>query len=670
VAEAVSIHEEEALGRAYDARLMRRLLAYLRPYRWRVVLAVLLLLTGALVELVGPYLTKVALDTAIPEADTTLLALLASAFFGALLLAFALEAAQTLVTTWLGQRVMFDLREEIFAHLQQLGLPYYDRNPVGRLMTRVTSDVEALNELFSSGVVAVFGDLFTLFFILGALFLLDAQLALVAMAVMPFIFAVAIVFRRRIREAYRDIRIRLARINAFLQERISGIAVIQLFGQEARTADRFREVNDDYLAAHLRSITYYALFFPVIELLTAVSFALIITYGGAGVIAGTVSVGVIAAFLQYSRRFFRPIQDLSEKYNMLQGAMAASERIFQLLDTPAGSAPPRWVRDTAQDHEPQRALPTRSGVEPGREPGGEPAAAGPAVPLPSGAIEFRNVWFAYQTRDGRTSGDVDAGERADWEWVLCDVSFRARAGERIAVVGHTGAGKTSLISLLMRFYEPQRGEILFDGVPIRDIPVDVLREHIGLVLQDVFLFSRDVAYNIRLGRADIDDAAIHAAAREVGADDVVLRLPRAWAEPIGERGASLSVGERQLLSFARALAFDPLVLVLDEATSSVDSALEQRIEIALERLMTGRTSIVIAHRLSTVRNADRILVLHHGELREEGTHGELLRKGGLYARLHELQFVGAGSGTAGGATAGGATAGGAAAGEGGRGRGW
>jgi ATP-binding cassette, subfamily B, multidrug efflux pump len=628
VAGAVSIHEEEALGRAYDARLMRRLLTYLRPYRWRVVLAIALLVTGALVELVGPYLTKVALDTAIPNADTTLLALLASAFLGSLLLAFALEAAQTLVTTGLGQRVMADLREEIFAHLQRIDLPYYDRNPVGRLMTRVTSDVEALNELFSSGVVAVFGDLFTLFFILGALFLLDAELALVAMAVMPFIFGVAIVFRRRIREAYRDIRVRLARINAFLQERITGIGVIQLFGQERRTATRFREINDDYLGAHLRSITYYALFFPVIELLTAVSFALIIVYGGAGVLAGTVSVGVIAAFLQYSRRFFRPIQDLSEKYNMLQGAMAASERIFQLLDTPVGSTPPHAAAAAASRRELAR-----------RDAAG--AAAGPARPRARGEIEFRDVWFAYQTRDGRTTAEIADGDRGAvaWEWVLCGVSFRARPGERVAVVGHTGAGKTTMINLLMRFYEPQQGEILFDGVPIRDVPIAELRERIGLVLQDVFLFSRDVAFNIRLGRDDIADAAVVAAAREVGAHPYIERLPAGYDEPLGERGASLSVGERQLLSFARALAFDPLVLVLDEATSSVDSALEQRIEQALDRLMRGRTSLVIAHRLSTIRNADRILVLHHGELREQGTHAELLHSGGLYARLYELQFA-------------------------------
>jgi ATP-binding cassette, subfamily B, multidrug efflux pump len=589
--------EEEALGKAYDARLMRRLLGYLRPYRLRVAGAVLLLVCGAALELAGPLLTRVALDRAIPAGDTTLLTLLAVALLTALLLSFALEAAQTLVTTWLGQHVMYDLRRQIFAHLQRLPLPYYDRNPVGRIMTRVTSDVEVLNELFSSGVVTIFGDVFTLFFIIGAMFMLDWQLALLTLAVMPFVFAAAIIFRRRIREAYRDVRVRLARINAFLQEHISGVRIVQLFGRETAAADQFRGVNRDYLSAHLRSILYYALFFPVIEVLTAIALALILVQGGLRTLDGAVTVGTVAAFLQFARRFFRPIQDLSEKYNMLQGAMASSERIFALLDT-----------------------------EPAREP---PAAQRVALPEPvRGEIEFRNVWFAYIRR----------ADDAEWDWVLRDISFRIRPGQRVAVVGHTGAGKTSLISLLLRYYEPQRGEILFDGVPIRNVATDELRARIGLVLQDVFLFSRDVQYNIRLGRADITDEQVRAAAHRVGAASLIERLPGRYAEPLGERGVSLSVGERQLLSFARALAFDPRVLILDEATSSVDSTLEDRIDHALQTLMRGRTSLVIAHRLSTVQGADRILVLHHGELREEGTHEQLLARGGLYARLHELQF--------------------------------
>jgi ATP-binding cassette subfamily B protein len=599
VAGGSAAHEEEALGKAYDARLMRRLLGYLRPHRVRVVTAVFVLLAAAAVELVGPILTKIALDRAIPDGDAALLLLLAGALLASLLLAFVLEAVQTIVTTWLGQHVMYDLRRQIFAHLQRLPLPYFDRNPVGRTMTRVTSDVEVLNELFSSGVVTIFGDVFTLLLIVTAMFVMDWQLALVTLTVMPFVFAVAIIFRTRIREAYRDVRVRLARINAFLQEHISGVAVVQLFGRERAADAQFRAVNDHYLAAHLRSIRYYALFFPIIEILTAIALAAIITYGGFAVLSASVSIGTVAAFLQFARRFFRPIQDLSEKYNMLQGAMASSERIFSLLDTTA--------------ERPARDAPAQ-------------------LPRPgAGTIEFRNVWFAY----------VRSGERPDapWDWVLRDVSFHVRGGERVAIVGHTGAGKTSIISLLLRFYEPQRGDILFDGVPIGDVPVHELRERIGLVLQDVFLFSRDIEYNIRLGRTDIGAERVHEAAHRVGADTLIAQLPGGYHEPLGERGASLSVGERQLLSFARALAFEPQVLILDEATSSVDSALEHRIDQALAALMRGRTSIVVAHRLSTVQNADRIIVLHHGELREEGTHESLLRRRGLYARLYELQFA-------------------------------
>jgi ATP-binding cassette, subfamily B, multidrug efflux pump len=475
-------------------------------------------------------------------------------------------------------------------------------------MTRVTSDVEVLNELFSSGVVAIFGDLFTLLLIVTAMFVLDWRLALLTLAVMPFVLLVAIVFRRRIREAYRDVRVRLARINAYLQEHISGVAVVQLFGREAAATQQFGSINREYLAAHLRSITYYALFFPIIEVLTAIALAIIIVYGGFETVGGATSVGTVAAFLQFARRFFRPIQDLSEKYNMLQGAMASAERIFALLDTPP--------------------------AEPSR-------AAQAALPHPGrGEIEFRNVWFAYVRAGAPESGGAaGGGAEEDWEWVLRDVSFRIRPGTRVAVVGHTGAGKTSLISLMLRFYEPQRGEILFDGVPIRDVPAAELRARIGLVLQDVFLFSRSVGYNVGMGRGDIDERRIRDAVQRVGAAGMVERLPGGLDAPLGERGASLSVGERQLLSFARALAFDPQVLILDEATSSVDSALEARIEEALGILMRGRTSVVIAHRLSTVQHADEILVLHHGELKERGHHGELLRLDGLYARLHELQFT-------------------------------
>lgn len=587
-----AIGAEETAAGGYDPRLLRRLVAYLRPYRWQVAAALLLLFSGAALELAGPYITKLALDRAIPSGDMTLLGRLIAIYLAALALAFAAEYLHTLLSTWLGQTVMFDLRTEVFTHLQRLSLRYFDRNPVGRLMTRVTNDVEQLNEAFSSGLVTIFGDLFTLLFILGVMIHLDWRLALVTFTVLPLVAAAAFFFRGLIRRAYREIRVRLARINAFTQEHVSGVRVVQLFGREETVVGRFRRVNADHLEAHLRSIRYYALFFPVVEVLTAVALALILWYGGGETLRGTLTVGVVAAFLQYTRRFFRPIQDLSEKYNILQAAMSAAERIFELLDTEPE------IRD---DPDP--------------------------LPLPSpprGEIEFRDVWFRYDE---------------DGEWVLRGVSFTARAGERVAIVGATGAGKSTIISLLMRFYDVSRGEILFDGVPIRRVRVAELRERIGLVLQDVFLFSDSVEANIRLGEARIGPDRVRAAAERVGAGPVVERLPLGYDQPLGERGLSLSVGERQLVSFARALAFDPPVLVLDEATSSVDSELEAGIDRALGELMRGRTSLVIAHRLSTVKGAAQILVLHQGEVRERGTHAELLARGGLYARLHELQFV-------------------------------
>ena len=591
-------YEEEVLGKAYDSHLMARLLRYLKPYRWPVAGAVALLMMASGFAVVGPYLTKIALDEAIPEGDGRQLALLAILFLGATALVFVFQYAQAIVTTWLGQRVMYDLRTQIFRKLQQLDLPFYDRNPVGRLMTRVTSDVETLNELFSSGLVTVFGDLFILFFIVAAMLQMDAQLALITFSVLPFVAYAAFVFRSRIRSAYRDIRVRLARLNAFLQERFTGIRIVQLFNREGADLERFKELDDEYLAAHLRSITYYALFFPVIQLFTAVALALIIWYGGGALIQGAVTIGVLAAFLDYARRFFRPIQDLSEKYNLLQGAMASSERIFRLLD-----------REPAiVDAEVPAALP----------------------PETRGEIRFENVSFAYRDGDG---GEPD--------WVIRDLSFTVAPGEKVAIVGHTGAGKTTVINLLMRFYEVQRGRILVDGVPIERLRMGDLRDRIGLVLQDIFLFSQSVEYNVRLGSEEIDADAVAAALEAVGATPFVERLPERSSQPLGERGASLSVGERQLLSFARALAFDPPILVLDEATSSVDSEIEARIEEATDRLMRGRTCLVIAHRLSTVQGADRILVMHGGKLVEEGTHEQLLEREGLYRRLHELQFVGA-----------------------------
>ncbi len=589
--------EEEALGKGYDARLMKRLLQYLRPYKSQVALAIVILVASSLLQVVGPWLTQIAIDDVSPDRNTSLLAALAGAYLATVVGSFFLLYAQTVLTTWLGQRVMYDLRTEIFRKLQRLDLRFYDKNPVGRLMTRITSDVETLNELFSSGVVAVFGDLFTLAFILSAMLYMDWRLALITFSVLPFVVLTAFLFRAKLRNAYRDIRVRLARINSYLHERITGIVVVKLFNREKYDERRHAEINQDYLEAHLRSITYYALFFPVIELFTAIALALIIWRGGATLLEGAVTVGVLAAFIQYARRFFRPIQDLSEKYNLLQSAMASSERIFKLID---------------------RAI----------------DIVGPAEPVSlerpvRGEIECQGVWFAYGKR-------ADGGE---WDWVLKDISFRAAPGERLAIVGHTGAGKTTIIHLLMRFYQPQKGRILLDGVPIDRLRLDDLREHIGLVLQDVFLFSQDVAHNIRLGANDIPEARVRESAERIGAAPFIERLKDGYNQELGERGATLSVGERQLVSFARALAFDPRVLVLDEATSSVDSELEAKIEEATNELMAGRTSMVIAHRLSTVLGADHIVVLHHGELCEEGTHEELLELGGLYARLHELQFA-------------------------------
>jgi ATP-binding cassette subfamily B protein len=576
----------------YDAALLRRLLSYLRPYRGLAAGAVLLLLVQSGLALVGPRLTERALDVAIPRMDLGLLGLLAGLYLATMLLELVVEYGGALLTAFVGQRVMYDLRMEIFGHLQRLSVAYFDRNPVGRLMTRVTSDVETLNELFSSGVVTIFGDVFTLVAIMGMMLVIDLKLALVTFAVIPLVWLTAAIFRRRVRDAFRDIRYRLARLNAFLQERLSGMRIVQLFGREADSARRFGELNREHLGAHLRSITVYAIFFPVVEVLTAVAMALLLWYGGLRVLDQTLTVGVLAAFIQYTRRFFQPLQDLSEKFNLLQSAMASSERVFALLDEPVA------VREPAS-----------------------PAALRRPV---RGEVRFEGVWFRYS---------------ADGPWVLKDISFTASPGRTLALVGHTGAGKTTIVNLLLRFYDPERGRITVDGVDIRDLSTADLRSAIGFVQQDLFLFTGDILHNLTLG-APISRESARLAAERVGADRFIERLPSGYEHRLGERGRNLSVGERQLLSFARALALDPRILVLDEATSSVDAEAEAQIQRAIAELMAGRTSLVVAHRLSTILHADEILVLHHGEIRERGTHRELLSAGGLYERLYQLQLRG------------------------------
>jgi ATP-binding cassette subfamily B protein len=533
-------------------------------------------------------------------------------YVAALVGQFVCSYGETMLTSLLGQRVMRDLRMEIFGHLQRLSVSFFDRNPVGRLITRVTSDVEALNELFTAGVVAGLGDLFTLLAILVAMFVIDWRLALASLAAIPFVLLTSSLFRRYVRDAYRDIRVRLARINAFLQERIAGIRIVQLFGRERSEGARFAALNRDHLGAHLRSITIYALYFPAIEVLTTVALASLIVAGANRVEIGSLTVGTVAAFLQLVRRFFQPLQDLSEKYNILQAAMASSERIFGLLDT-----------ERAADEKRSESWSGRP-IPQGPDHGG---IAGAGV-----TVELQNVWFAYGVAHV-ARGDAVVREP---EWVLRDVSFTASPGQTIALVGHTGAGKTTIVSLLMRFYDPQRGRILLDGVDIREMTLDALRSRIGYVQQDIFLFAGDIASNIRLSQPMADEAVVAAAAR-VGADRIVRRFPRGYSHMLGERGSSISVGERQLLSFARAVAADPALLLLDEATSAVDSEVEGAIQEGLAELMRGRTTIAIAHRLSTIVNADEILVLHHGQIVERGTHRELMAHGALYERLYRLQ---------------------------------
>jgi ATP-binding cassette, subfamily B, multidrug efflux pump len=587
-------HDDEILGKAYDAVLMRRLIGYLRPYRAQVAVAFVAITVGAAMALAQPYLMKLAIDQHIATRQLEGLPGLAVTYVAVLVLAFAAEYTQTWTMQLTGQRIMFDMRMAIYRHLQRLDVRYYDRNPVGRLMTRVTSDVDVLNDLFTSGVVTIFGDVFTLIGIMGVMLGMNWRLALVAFAVLPLIALVTQWFRRNVRESYRIVRGWIARINAFLQENITGMSTVQLFRREALNFERFDEIDRKHRDANINSIFYYAVFYPAIEAISALASALIIWYGGASVLRGALSLGALAAFLQYSQRFFRPISDMSEKFNILQSAMASSERIFKLLDEPVHIESPLKPK---------------------------------TLVAPQGHIVFDHVWFAYNTpADGEP------------EWVLKDVSFEVRPGERVGIVGATGSGKTTLISLLLRFYDVQRGRITIDGVDIRMVDLEKLRAFFSLVLQDVHLFSGTIADNIRLGNPAVTDRHLRDAARAVHADRFIERLPKGYQAPVAERGSTLSVGQKQLLSFARALAFNPRVLILDEATSSVDTDTEILIRDALATLMAGRTTIAIAHRLSTIQDMNKILVLHKGVLRESGTHQELLAERGIYFKLFELQY--------------------------------
>jgi ATP-binding cassette, subfamily B, multidrug efflux pump len=611
--------DDDALGKAYDARLVRRLLAYVRPYRPLVVVALACIVVQSGMQLVSPLLTRWVIDRALPSRDTGLVVQVALLYAALLVAQFGAAFGETLFTSLLGQRVMRDLRRELFERLQRLPVAYFDRNPVGRLVTRVTSDVEALNELFTAGVVAGVGDLFTLLAIGVVMLYVDWQLAMAAFVVIPLVLIASRLFQNSVRTAYRDIRTRLARLNAFIGERIGGMRIVQLFGREAHELRRFDRLNQSHLDAHLKSITVYALYFPVIEFLTTFALASLLVTAGFRVGSSAITVGTVAAFLQLVRRFFQPLQDLSEKYNILQAAMAASERIFGLLDTPVAAG----VASTP-DREARVGALRSTGV----------------------TVVFEDVWFAYGEDQGVVDDHAPTAQRAadarrptppaEARWVLKGVSFAVAPGQEIALVGHTGAGKTTIVNLLLRFYEPQRGRILVNGVDIRELPVDVLRSVIGYVQQDIFLFAGDVASNLRLD-ADIDDASLASAAARVGADRVIARLPGGWQHELAERGGGVSVGERQLLAFARAVAADPALLILDEATSAVDSQIEAEIQRAVSELMRGRTTIAIAHRLSTIVDADEILVLHHGEVVERGTHRELLTRGGLYDRLFRVQ---------------------------------
>jgi ATP-binding cassette, subfamily B, multidrug efflux pump len=625
-----SNQEEEVLGKAYDGRLMRRLLTYLRPYKWHVVVALGAIILKSGLDVLGPFLTKIAIDKylakspkshswigdRLSDAPLAGIAQIGGLYVGILIFTFALEFVQTYLMQWTGQKVMFDLRRQIFRHLQYMHVGFFDKHPVGRLVTRVTTDVDALNEMFTAGVVSIFEDVFVLAGIIAIMMKMNWKLALITFAVLPLIMYATMIFRDKVRDSYRRIRTAIARINAYLQEAVSGMLVLQLFNREKRAFNKFSDINASHMEAFKDAIMAYAVYYPVVEVLSAIAIASIIWFGGNDVIRGVATLGVLVAFMQYAQRFFRPIQDLSEKYNILQSAMAAGERVFKLLDTKIEVTSPAIAKQ----------------------------------PQGPGRIEFDHVWFAYSV-SGQAGGSVVAGLRPagtgqspvstqaiEPDWVLRDVNFVLEPGETIAVVGHTGAGKTTLISLLMRFYDVQRGAIRIDGVDIKEMNLDDLRSRFGVVLQDPFLFSGTVAGNIRLGTARIQDEDVEQAAEDVNLADFIRTLPGGFKEEVRERGSTLSTGQKQLISFARALAHSPKILILDEATSSVDTETEFRVRDALNHMVEGRTSLIIAHRLSTIQRADKIIVMHKGQVREMGSHQHLLAQRGIYWKLYQLQY--------------------------------
>lgn len=581
--------DDEVLGKAYDAKLMRRLLTYVKPYKKYVILAILMNIVVAALPSVRPLLSKIAIDDYIAKGDNNGLLLIIIALFGVLIAQAVVQYFLTYYTEFMGQKIVYDLRIQVFSHVQKLALRYFDKTPVGRTVTRVTNDVDSLSEMFSSGIVQVFSDVFVIVWIFIFMFSMAWDLALVVLIVLPFLIYATFLFRKKVRETYRDVRLYLARLNSYMQEHVTGINVVQIFSKENEELKKFSEINKDYREANIKSVFYYAVFFPAVELLSAITFGLIIWYGGGEVIQSNIEIGVLIAFFQFTEMFWRPVRDLAEKYNILQAAMASSERIFKLLD------------DETFIVDPEK--PTR-------------------IERVNGEIEFNNVWFAYN----------------HGEHVLKNVSFKISPGETVAIVGATGAGKTSLMNILTRFYDIEKGSITLDGVDIRNLEKRNLRKFISIVLQDVFLFSGTIKSNISLGNSEIPDEKIIEAAKTVGADKFISKLPNGYNEEVKEKGATLSVGQKQLISFARALAYDPQILILDEATSSIDTETEILIQEAIEKLLVGRTSIVIAHRLSTIQNADKILVMHKGELREMGTHQELLAKRGIYYRLYQLQY--------------------------------